>query len=157
MLTNVGITEGGDAGVDFRWIPWVSTGNPAVLISKNGPSMWDKVKRLIEESMPVNVILHFTITGYARTALEPHAPNVMRCANVFAEAVTHLGSARVVLRVDLVIPIPKGINRALNVYSTRPTPVHSMPPKKYDSEHGKIWVCPRHVGKGRSYGSLFSC
>jgi hypothetical protein len=34
-MNEIGITERGDAGLDFGWLPWVKKGLPAILITKN--------------------------------------------------------------------------------------------------------------------------
>lgn len=108
---DVGITEAGDAGLDGGWMPWVEEGRPAVLISKNPMGVLKKINRLKIEHP--NVIVHCTITGFAGTALEPRTPTVERSIKAYTELIDSLGGARVVLRLDPVIPTSKGIDRAL--------------------------------------------
>jgi hypothetical protein len=56
----IGITERGDAALDMGWKSWVSSGRPAILITKNPRLLMDKL--LDVESR--NIIVHCTITGW---------------------------------------------------------------------------------------------
>lgn len=94
----IGITERGDAARDFSWKPWVAAGNPAILITK-APS------RLIGELTPdMNVIVHCTITGYGGTELEPRVLGTVIELAAYQSMVLKMGSDRVVLRIDPIIP-----------------------------------------------------
>ena len=108
----VGITEQGDASVDYSWKEGLSNVDGAVLITKN------VTNRFIQEVLPYKnrVIVHATITGYGDTVIEPNSPTV---ADSFSQvcALVDKGfpAEKIVIRVDPIIPTPKGILTAYNV------------------------------------------
>ena len=94
----IGITERGDAALHPGWRPWVNSGSPAILITKD-PG------RLAEQLTPdMNVIVHCTITGFGGTVVEPGAPTEAQAFLGVKRVVEVLGLERVVLRIDPVIP-----------------------------------------------------
>lgn len=101
----IGITERGDSAVDQSWLKWVVDGNPAILISKNPGRLY--VLLHCHTKNP-NVIVHSTITGYGGTIVEPNVPKPADALDGYKRLVEKLGSERVVLRVDPVIPTIKG-------------------------------------------------
>ncbi len=111
----IGITEQGDAGIDFAWMPWVAAGNPAILITKNPASVAARLAQLIANSSPHNVIVHANITGNGGTPLEPHVPTPARALAGFARLVELLGAERVVLRIDPIPGTPDGVGTAIAV------------------------------------------
>ncbi|HEX9369901.1 MAG TPA: DUF1848 family protein, partial [Roseiflexaceae bacterium] len=114
-MQRIGVTEQGDAGIDFAWLPWVATGNPAILISKNPASVAARLKRMIGNGSPHNVIVHATITGNGGTALEPHVPTTDKALAGFARLVGLLGAERVVLRIDPIPATPEGVGAAVEL------------------------------------------
>ena len=114
-MQRIGVTEQGDAGLDFAWVPWVAAGNPAILISKNPASVAARLAQMRRNGSPTTVIVHATITGNGGTALEPHVPATEKALAGFARLVALLGAERVVLRVDPIPGTPEGLGAALNV------------------------------------------
>jgi len=114
-MQRIGVTEQGDAGIDFAWMPWVAAGNPAILISKNPASVAARLARMIGNGSPHNVIVHATITGNGGTALEPHVPTTDKALAGFARLVDLLGAERVVLRIDPIPGTSDGIGVALDL------------------------------------------
>jgi hypothetical protein len=101
----IGITERGDPSIDLSWMPWVQGGRPAVLITKNPSSICDLLQTLSNR----NVIVHATITGHGGTTIEPGVVGSENAFSGYLDLVKFLGSERVVLRVDPIIPTAAGI------------------------------------------------
>jgi hypothetical protein len=108
----IGITERGDAGLDLGWKPWVESGKPAILISKNPGKL---IPHLNKNS---NVIVHCTITGFGGTILEPNVPNYMDALKDAKLLEELIGPSRIVIRIDPIILTIKGKARAYNVWET---------------------------------------
>lgn len=108
----IGITEAGDAGLDLSWENKLPNVDGAVLITKNITQKFIEVVIRNKDKL----IVHATITSYGGTIIEPNVP-------CFAEAFIHLSDLirrgfpkqKVVIRVDPIIPTPKGIERAHGV------------------------------------------
>lgn len=70
FIMKVGITERGDAGLDFSWVEKLLPLN--VIITKN---LNDTIiKHLVNNKD--KIILHMTCTGLGSTVIEPNVPNV---------------------------------------------------------------------------------
>ena len=108
----IGITERGDAGIYFqdvlRKLPTV---DGAILITKD-PIILLNSFHMLE---PYKIIIHATITGYGGTIIEPHVPSPDETLPAYKELVKRLGPEKVVLRVDPIIPTPKGIEVASGI------------------------------------------
>lgn len=102
----IGITERGDASIDYSWVEKLNSVDGAVLITKN---VTDK---FIEIVLPFKdkVILHATVTGYGHTKLEPHVPHYKKSMNQIYKLI-QMGFPKehIVLRIDPIIPTDKGL------------------------------------------------
>ena len=101
-----GITERGDASIDYSWIEKLKNMNGAILITKN---VSDK---FIESVLPFKdkVVLHATVTGYGHTKLEPHVPHYKKSIEQIAKLIkVGFPKEQIVLRIDPIIPTEKGI------------------------------------------------
>ena len=107
----VGITERGDPAINSDWMTWVFSGRPAILITKNP----FKLAGMLEKMPTANVIIHCTITGFGSTQLEPCVPYPEDSFFGYEKLLRQFGHDRVVLRVDPIIPTPKGMDKALKV------------------------------------------
>lgn len=109
----IGATDGGDAGLDLSWRNKMDSVDGAVLITKRvTPAFIEAVR-----DMP-NVVVHATCTGYGGTVLEPNVPTMLEQFNFVLELVqAGFPKERIVIRIDPIIPTPKGLRRALNVFS----------------------------------------
>lgn len=105
-MTTIGITERGDAALDGHWRAMLPNVDGVILITK-APHLIDWV--------PSNGILHCTITGYGGTKLEPGVADYRTTIDAYLEWVKKIGSERCVLRVDPIVPTPKGIARAQEI------------------------------------------
>jgi len=99
----IGITERGDAGLDESWRDNLAQVDGAILITKAPQNLY---------LIPDNCIVHCTITGYGGTVLEPNVTNPVVALEAAYRLVDALGPDRVVLRIDPIIPTPKGLERA---------------------------------------------
>lgn len=116
----IGITERGDAGLDFTWYNKLSkTENNkkfvyqgAVLITKNAnPKFQEKVQKLMEQGFH-NLIIHFTCTGWGNTPMEPNVPKPEIQLQYMEQMVKNgFPISHCVLRIDPIIPTAEGINR----------------------------------------------
>ncbi len=98
FMVKIGITERGDAGLDFSWIEKSKKYDGIILITK---CLSDK---FIEEASKVNSIVHATITGYGGSILEPNVKMWKWSAGQFSKLVNIIGKNRVVLRIDPIVP-----------------------------------------------------
>lgn len=93
----IGITERGDGGLDQSW---------RVKLHKkevDGAIVITKAPHLIE-SIPDNVVLHCTITGFGGFWPEPNVINPGTAIEAYYKLINKYGGERVVLRIDPIIP-----------------------------------------------------
>ncbi len=109
-MVKIGITEKGDAGLDFRWMRTAKDYDGVILITKH------LSHKFIEEAARINSIVHATITGHGGTIYEPNIPNLIISKIYFELLVKTMGHERVILRIDPIIPDERGIAIAINVY-----------------------------------------
>lgn len=120
----IGITERGDAGLDFTWFDKLSKktfyGFPftgAVLITKNAnPKFQQKVFDLIQLGFQ-NIVIHFTCTGWGHTPMEPNVPDYLTQLS-YMETMINNGFPieHCIIRVDPIIPTPEGMQKANMVF-----------------------------------------
>ena len=101
MSTKIGITEGSDAALDNRWYKWVKDGKPAILLTKSPKLLYEQ----LQEFEKYNIITHLTITGNAKTILEPNVPDTAESIEYFKKFLELIGNERVILRIDPIIPV----------------------------------------------------
>ncbi len=108
----IGATDGGDAGLDLSWINKMDSVDGAVLITKQvTPAFIEAVR-----DMP-NVVVHATCTGYGGTVLESNVPDMFEQFNSVLNLVqAGFPKERIVIRIDPIIPTPKGLRRAFLVF-----------------------------------------
>ncbi len=108
----IGVTEGGDPGIDFSWVQRTGRVDGVVLITK------ELTDRFLDEVLacPAPVLLHVTCTGFGGTVLEPFVPDFraqLRQLQVLLDR--GFPAERAVLRIDPLIPTEKGLERAQRV------------------------------------------
>lgn len=113
-LSYIGVTERGDAGIDFSWHGRL--GQPqwagAVLITKR------LSERFIELALTATkpVIVHCTCTGNGGTWAEPNVPDYREQLEMLQRLIDcGFPAERTVLRVDPIIPTPGGLDNARRV------------------------------------------
>lgn len=111
----IGITEAGDAGLDLSWVNKLDTVDGAVVITKCiSPEFYDAVL-----SNKDKLIIHATFTGYGHSVLEPNVPSPYdEFDAIMALERAGFPKERIVIRIDPIIPTPKGIDTAENVFKT---------------------------------------
>lgn len=106
----IGITERGDAGIDFSWVDKLLDMN--IIISKNLNQTL--IKHLIENKD--KVIFHMTCTGFGNSIIEPNVPSLDETYSQVLKLIKEgFPVEQIVLRVDPIIPTSEGIRRAQNV------------------------------------------
>jgi DNA repair photolyase len=100
----IGVTERGDAGLDFSW---KSFDGPKILITKSPQNLCN----LPDEDLK-DCIVHCTITGLGETVYEPNVAGLDVTLPAYQRLVCRLGSDRVVLRID---PIILGVDNEENI------------------------------------------
>lgn len=95
----IGITERGDAALDQSWRLKASSVDGMILITKAPHILAENIP-----SLPKNSIIHCTITGLGMTDLEPGVTLPSTTIPAYHRLVAALGSERVVLRIDPIIP-----------------------------------------------------
>ena len=109
----IGVTERGDPALDHSWMPWVSDGNPAILITKNCVAL----QNILNEYWSPNIIIHCGITGWGGTMVEPNVPRQEETLEAYKSLSERFGPERVVLRIDPIIPSELGISKAMEINS----------------------------------------
>lgn len=108
----IGITERGDAGLDFTWAKKIDQIDGAILITKN---LNPQFQKLVFENAN-KVIIHATITGYGGTELEPCVPTA-ELSFKWLDDLLKAGfpANRIVLRIDPIFPTNKGLKKVEEV------------------------------------------
>lgn len=109
-MVKMGVTERGDAGLDFTWMRIAKDYDGVILITKHLSHLF------IQEAVKKNCIVHVTITGHGGTIYEPNVPKLLMSKMYFDMLVDKIGTERVVLRIDPIIPDDRGVAVAINVY-----------------------------------------
>lgn len=110
----IGITERGDAGLDFTWHQKLNNNDidGAILITKKiTPAFIDRV---LTAAKPV--IVHATCTGWGGSWLEPNVPiyiDQLRMVKALIER--GFDASRIVIRMDPIFPNAEGLERCQNV------------------------------------------
>lgn len=109
-MVRIGVTERGDAGLDYAWMNKAHSFDGMILITKHlSYAFIDRVAK-------TNAIIHATITGHGGTIYEPNVPPLLISKQYFHKLVEKIGPERIVLRIDPIIPTDSGIAKAIFVY-----------------------------------------
>lgn len=113
----IGITERGDAALNYSWTSRLNTVSGAILITKNADEHFrNEVLHLHQAKKPL--IIHATCTGWGGTWLEPNVPEYeTQIKNIRALIDAGFSEERVVLRIDPIIPYKQGFDRVRDVLS----------------------------------------
>lgn len=115
----IGVTEQGDAGIDFSWYEKIKnydvTG--AILITKNiTPRFAELVLELHKNNY--KIIIMATCTGYGGTVIEPHVPTYKTQLNALKNIIDKgFPVDQCVLRIDPIFPTENGLQRVRKVVS----------------------------------------
>lgn len=106
-MIRFGITEAGDAGLDFSWENKLLDGN--IIITKHMTTNNQKLNKALLKNKD-RIILHATCTGYGGTKVEPNVPKPYEIYQGVRELIkAGFPSKQIVLRVDPIIPTEKGL------------------------------------------------
>lgn len=107
----IGITERGDAGIDFMWEKKLSAVDGAILITKSlNETFRQKVLELHIKGFPI--IVHCTCTGWGGTIVEPNVPRYETQLEWLEEFVRDgFPAQNIVMRIDPIFPTRSGLNR----------------------------------------------
>lgn len=95
---NIGITERGDAGLDFSWTKYKG---PKILITKAPQNLFNIFGDLKFDLR--DCIIHCSITGLGGTLWEPHVSPIDETLYAYNKLVEELGGNKVILRIDPII------------------------------------------------------
>lgn len=113
----IGITERGDAGIDFTWLDKIlyNEVDGAILITKNITDEFiNKVMNLYYK-FP-QLIIHCTCTGWGGTKIEPNVPTFITQLNQLNKLINSgFPKKQCVLRIDPIFPNKSGIKRVIDV------------------------------------------
>lgn len=102
-----GITETGDASINYEWVEKISEVDGCILITKK------LTNKFINTVLPLKnkkIILHISCTGYGQTVLEPNCPKYEDTISKIKFLIDNGWKAtQIVLRIDPIIPTKKGI------------------------------------------------
>lgn len=84
-MIKFGITEAGDAGLDYSWANKLLDGN--IIITKHLTAQNDKLIDLLLKNKN-KIILHVTCTGYGGTKMEPNVPKPQEVYNGVNELIS---------------------------------------------------------------------
>ena len=106
-MIKFGITEAGDAGLDYTWVNKLLKGN--IIITKHLTTKNVKLINLLIKNKD-KIILHVTCTGYGGTKMEPNVPKPYEVYQGVRELINAgFPVEQIVLRTDPIIPTEKGI------------------------------------------------
>lgn len=115
----IGITEQGDAGLDFMWFNKLASGKyeGAVLITKNlNDTFIAKVMQLYNDVKFKNIIIHAGCTGMGETVMEPRVPDYKTQLQGITKLLQQgFPADHIVLRIDPIIPTDEGLIIVKNV------------------------------------------
>lgn len=107
-MPKIGVTEAGDASLDYSWMKKADDMDMLVLITKNVTDEFIKKALLYEKK----AIVHATCTGMGGTILEPCVPAWRHQVDQVVRLI-HMGfpEKQVVLRIDPLFPTEKGLRK----------------------------------------------
>ncbi len=104
----IGITEAGDASLDYSWVDKAPKMNMMILITKNITDEFiDKVMYFADKT-----IVHATCTGYGGTIMEPGVPKWQEQLEQIRKLIAYgFPAEQIVVRIDPIIPTEKACAR----------------------------------------------
>ena len=113
----IGITEAGDASIDYTWLDKIDKCDGVILITKN------VTDRFISRILPHKhkIILHATCTGMGGTVIEPNVPSYEQQLSQVSKLISAgFPTNQIVVRVDPIVPTAKGLQTAQKVIDASP-------------------------------------
>lgn len=111
----IGITERGDASIDYGWVNKASRMDGTILITKN---LTDKfIQTVIDlHNNGVKLIVHATCTGWGNTDFEPNVHDYKWQLTQLRKLIdAGFPASHCVLRIDPILPTENGLKRVVEV------------------------------------------
>ena len=113
----IGITESGDAALDYAWVNKTNSCDGIILITKNLTD--DLINKIMTH--PDKFIVHATCTGMGGTMIEPNVPDYShQLAQIQKLLDAGFPEERVVVRLDPIVPTERGLKTAQKVIDAAP-------------------------------------
>ena len=119
MSVLIGVTERGDASLDYSWVSALTNKQVqgAILITKNVDERFRDTVCLME-AKGYPIVVHATCTGWGSTPMEPNVPAYkVQINNLYKLIAQGFPFKNVVLRVDPIVATTEGIMLARRVLS----------------------------------------
>lgn len=113
-MIKFGITEAGEAGIDFSWANKLLDGN--IIITKQLTTKNEKLINLLLENKD-KIILHVTCTGYGGSKMEPNVPEPKEVL-LGVKYLINKGFPieQTVLRTDPIFPTDIGLRHVVDIW-----------------------------------------
>lgn len=113
----IGITESGDAALDYTWVKKAALCDGVILVTKNLTN--DLINKIMAN--PKKFIVHATCTGMGGTMIEPNVPDCKQQLTQVQKLLdTGFPKDHIVIRLDPIIPTEKGLKTAQKVIDAAP-------------------------------------
>ena len=134
----IGITERGDASIDYQWVEKLPSVDGTILITKNLTDRFiDTVIKCYENGD--KLIVHATCTGWGRTNFEPNVPDYKTQLHQLKKLIKKgFPADHCVLRIDPIFPTLSGLNRVMEViheFQKQKTGIKRIRISVYDEYH----------------------
>ena len=114
-MIKIGITERGDAALDFSWYDKLNTVSGAILITKNITDEF--IHRVMQAYQNgYKLIIHATCTGWGQSIIEPNVPPYHSQLSQLKKLIRKgFPLEQCVLRIDPIFPTSNGLKRVCEV------------------------------------------
>lgn len=134
----IGITERGDASIDYQWVEKLPSVDGTILITKNLTDRFiDTVIKCYENGD--KLIVHATCTGWGRTDFEANVPDYKTQLHQLKKLIKKgFPADHCVLRIDPIFPTLSGLNRVMEViheFQKQKTGIKRIRISVYDEYH----------------------
>ena len=134
-----GITENGDASMNYEWESSMRDMDGAILITKKLTAIF---KNKVIEYMFRPFIIHVSCTGYGKTVLEPKLDKFQATIRGIKDLIDcGFPANRIVLRIDPIIPTEKGIGECREIRARS----HSRCESHQSFCHGYVSSCQKEI------------
>ena len=116
-IIKIGITEAGDASLDYTWVDKINKIDGAILITKNITDKFiDTVLKFKNK-----LIIHATCTGMGGSKIEPNVPDYKTQLSQVQKLINSgFPAEKIIIRIDPIIPTEMGLQIAQDVINASP-------------------------------------
>lgn len=113
----IGITEAGDAALDYEWLKKIDVCDGIILITKNLTD--NLISKILAHKD--KIILHASCTGMGGTIIEPNVPDYTKQLTQVQKLIDKgFPEERIIIRIDPIVPTTKGLQTAQRVIDVSP-------------------------------------